>query len=1016
MLGNLFLRPKAFAVSCAKILAMGAALGFPGGAMAQQAGALACLQLVEALANDGRVPLQGVHFDFNRATLRPDSLPALVAARDAILTLGGAWSFEGHTDSVGSRDYNQRLSESRALAVRDWMIGAGIDAGQVSFAGFSFDRPIADNATEAGRALNRRVELVGTVTPDMLGFGGPEGIDPCPDTLTLGTHGPTAEAEAPPPPPEITEWSAHGGQEWLPFSSLAPTALGGGEGWQGDRIIMPPGTQPQACQALCLAEDRCAAFSFEPAGSYFVAEARCNLIGYGSEMRIDRHNGYHDGGTFFASGLKPDARLLTPESEEIAAQILADMAEIAELRATVTLSAAAEISPETWLDVALNGHVPVDRYTSFVEIAELGDYAFEWFNSRGSVFVQDIDDGRGGQIWTPDPGDYELRYVIDHPTAGRHTILSQSLIVRAGAIAAPAPAQSVAEPATAAPARTGTVEPNFDRPGMDIAQTPMTVADPLACQALCASDANCQSWTYVNPGLQGEQAMCWTKSGVPDGSVNPCCTSGVMDAADQTRAPQAPLAPAPVQAATLSAPMVLTPGESFEVRFTGPGYSGDWIDIITPGNEADMSGGHGWQWATGDTVTLTAPGAEGEYTLRYVAEHPDQGRVVLARETLVVRAAPSQTVAAAGIFRRCDGDPMTLCDIEIPEHDVVLKLTGGFGITAPFLYETAGGVIASRPSFDIVRLSDGVVVMTVNERQGSGVYCQDGVSGDAMCITHGFDSNDGIIAGIVMSTLSSFSFAAHAQDAGEDESHSAGPLQGIWAVSVNEGHPKAGRMFLRVELIQDLGDTNVEGNFEFAATFDALPDGVGDATGQVSGNRLTLTLTDDLGRGAPVLTLDRWGDVDWLGRLNTGQDEIPVRFSRLAGPGEYWDGDLVWTQRDPMAEAMALGAGLLEGLLGEKGGLERLLGDQAAEVTDEDRTMLQMLGRVMGGAADALGGTDGAPGGDAAAVLGQLFGMSDSPATTTPAQASPQMETLGGTVLDISAEEALEIFAPHLRN
>ena len=174
-----------------RAIGLGAALVLPGGASAQDdaAEALACLQLVEALANAGRVPLQGVHFDFNRASLRPDSLPAMIAARDAILTLGGSWTFEGHTDAVGSRDYNQRLSEARALAVRDWMVGAGVDPALLAHAGYSFDRPVADNATEAGRALNRRVELVGVVNPDALGFGGPDGVDPCPDTLTPGTHG-----------------------------------------------------------------------------------------------------------------------------------------------------------------------------------------------------------------------------------------------------------------------------------------------------------------------------------------------------------------------------------------------------------------------------------------------------------------------------------------------------------------------------------------------------------------------------------------------------------------------------------------------------------------------------------------------------------------------------------------------------------------------------------------------------------------------------------------------------------
>jgi outer membrane protein OmpA-like peptidoglycan-associated protein len=107
------------------------------GALAQESGAAGCQTLVASLAQTGRVALTGVNFDFNRATLRPDSLPALIAARDAVLVLGGAWRIEGHTDNRGSHAYNQSLSEARALAVRDWLVAAGVEAGQVSAQGFS---------------------------------------------------------------------------------------------------------------------------------------------------------------------------------------------------------------------------------------------------------------------------------------------------------------------------------------------------------------------------------------------------------------------------------------------------------------------------------------------------------------------------------------------------------------------------------------------------------------------------------------------------------------------------------------------------------------------------------------------------------------------------------------------------------------------------------------------------------------------------------------------------------------
>ena len=68
---------------------------------------------------------------------------------------------EGHTDSSGSRAYNQGLSERRAKAVHDYLVdNANVDADRLSHAGFGEDRPIADNETAAGKQKNRRVSAV----------------------------------------------------------------------------------------------------------------------------------------------------------------------------------------------------------------------------------------------------------------------------------------------------------------------------------------------------------------------------------------------------------------------------------------------------------------------------------------------------------------------------------------------------------------------------------------------------------------------------------------------------------------------------------------------------------------------------------------------------------------------------------------------------------------------------------------------------------------------------------------
>jgi len=68
---------------------------------------------------------------------------------------------QGHTDNVGAGDLNRRLSESRAAAVKQYlMTNVGIAGDRLTTAGFGDTRPVADNKTEQGRAQNRRVELV----------------------------------------------------------------------------------------------------------------------------------------------------------------------------------------------------------------------------------------------------------------------------------------------------------------------------------------------------------------------------------------------------------------------------------------------------------------------------------------------------------------------------------------------------------------------------------------------------------------------------------------------------------------------------------------------------------------------------------------------------------------------------------------------------------------------------------------------------------------------------------------
>jgi len=102
-------------------------------------------------------------FDFDSAELRPESLTEL----ERVVKFMGDVPFakamvEGHTDSVGTEEYNQALSDRRAKAVFDYLSSRGVDPARLSSIGHGELKPIADNTTAEGRQLNRRVMLIRT--------------------------------------------------------------------------------------------------------------------------------------------------------------------------------------------------------------------------------------------------------------------------------------------------------------------------------------------------------------------------------------------------------------------------------------------------------------------------------------------------------------------------------------------------------------------------------------------------------------------------------------------------------------------------------------------------------------------------------------------------------------------------------------------------------------------------------------------------------------------------------------
>jgi len=122
------------------------------------------LSKIAATRTDPRgliVTLASSLFDTGKSTLKPGSKTTLTRIAKQLETNPDLRiSVEGHTDSVGSKESNQALSEKRANVVRDYLVAQGVPADRVTAVGHGEDEPVASNKTAAGRQQNRRVELI----------------------------------------------------------------------------------------------------------------------------------------------------------------------------------------------------------------------------------------------------------------------------------------------------------------------------------------------------------------------------------------------------------------------------------------------------------------------------------------------------------------------------------------------------------------------------------------------------------------------------------------------------------------------------------------------------------------------------------------------------------------------------------------------------------------------------------------------------------------------------------------
>ena len=119
-----------------------------------------CPEVKREVRNLLKKAMSGIQFENGKATIKKNSYKILNdIAKIFIDNSNYIVEVQGHTDNVGKYDYNVDLSERRAQSVRTYLIKQGVPAERLSAHGYGPDRPIADNKTKAGRALNRRVEF-----------------------------------------------------------------------------------------------------------------------------------------------------------------------------------------------------------------------------------------------------------------------------------------------------------------------------------------------------------------------------------------------------------------------------------------------------------------------------------------------------------------------------------------------------------------------------------------------------------------------------------------------------------------------------------------------------------------------------------------------------------------------------------------------------------------------------------------------------------------------------------------
>ena len=103
--------------------------------------------------------IDAINFDFGKSTIKRESHDYLNNLANTLIRTNAKIEVKGHTDNVGTEEFNMKLSKDRAKAVMDYLISRGVNKSKLTYSYYGMSRPLTTNDTEEGRTMNRRVEF-----------------------------------------------------------------------------------------------------------------------------------------------------------------------------------------------------------------------------------------------------------------------------------------------------------------------------------------------------------------------------------------------------------------------------------------------------------------------------------------------------------------------------------------------------------------------------------------------------------------------------------------------------------------------------------------------------------------------------------------------------------------------------------------------------------------------------------------------------------------------------------------